>query len=246
MLQYPVLTPENVRFHYQLAGPGTRLVAWILDILLVGLLLVVTSLVHQLVQQVFGSYANAVLGVLVFTLMSGYWILFEFFAGGVTPGKRVMRLRVIGDRGLQLTLGQVVLRNLIRFVDLLPGPGGVGALCMALHPQHKRVGDIVAGTLVIREQRVAPPDRNREVSFQRDFDGAVGAEALSALSREERALLIELVFRRDRLADKVRVELFFEVAERLRELPGLEAETPMSDENLVLAVSAALLDRRLI
>jgi len=245
MLQYPVLTPENVRFHYRLAGPGTRLLAWLVDILLVGLLIVVTSLIHQLVQQVFGGYANAILGLWVFFLISGYWILFEFFGGGVTPGKRMMSLRVIGDRGLRLTFGQVVLRNLVRFVDMLPGPGGVAAISMALHPQHKRLGDIVAGTLVIRERRTRPPERIRGLASAATGGQEVSSRSLAELSREERGLLINLVFRRDKLADQVRLELFSKVAARLRDLPGLEGQDALSDENLVLAVSAALLDRGL-
>jgi uncharacterized RDD family membrane protein YckC len=210
---------------------------------LVGLLIVVISLVYQFGRQLLGGYADAVLALLVFAVMSLYWILFEFFGSGVTPGKRVMGLRVIGDRGLPLTLGQVVLRNLVRFVDLLPGPGGVAALTMALHPQHKRLGDLVAGTLVIRDSRGRPPERVRGLASAAAGGLSISARCLAGLSREERALIIDLSFRRDRLADGVRLELFGEVAERLRSLSGLDAPHELSDENLVLALSAALLDR---
>jgi uncharacterized RDD family membrane protein YckC len=243
MLEYPVITPENVRFHYRLAGPGTRLVAWLIDMVLVALAMVVISIGYALALPLLGGYANAALGLAGFLLVSGYWIAFEYFATGVTPGKRALGLRVIGDLGLPLTLGQVVLRNLVRFVDLLPGPGTVAAVTMVGHPQHKRLGDVVAGTLVIQERRRGAPEQIRGLSGGEGGGSVVSALGLAALSQAERGLIVELSFRRDRLEDSVRLGLFSEVAERLRSLPGAEVHRALSDENLVLATSAALLDR---
>lgn len=211
---------------------------------LVVLVLVVISIAYAAARPISGGYADAAFGLAVFSVLSGYWILFEFFGRGVTPGKRVLGLRVIGDRGLPLTLGQVVLRNLVRFVDLLPGPGTVAALTMVAHPQHKRLGDLVAGTLVIRERGGRAPERIRGFTAGQDGGAFISAEALARLSKSERDLIVDLVFRRDRLDDFVRLNLFAEVADRLRDLPGGELQEALSDENLVLATSAALLDRR--
>lgn len=249
MLEYPIVTPENVRFHYTLAGPGTRLLAWLVDMVLVGVLVVVVALVHQLLREVVGGYADASLALAVFFLLTGYWILLEFFWAGTTVGKRVFGLRVIGERGLRLTLGQVLLRNVLRVVDLLPGPGGVAAVFMFFHPQHRRLGDLVAGTLVIREERAPPPDRIRGLAGSRgkqrgDATSFSGSD-LARIPREEREFLIDLSLRRDRLEDAVRLELFAKVAKRLRELPSLKTDETLSDENLVLLVTAALLDRGL-
>jgi len=243
MLEYPVITPEYVRFHYRLAGPGTRLLAWLMDMVLVVLLVVVFSVAYAVARPFTGGYADAALGLATFSVLSGYWILFEYFGRGVTPGKRVLGLRVIGDQGLPLTLGQVVLRNLVRFVDLLPGPGTVAALVMVLHPQHKRLGDLVAGTLVIQQRGSRAPERVRGFTTSHGIGSLVSAEALARLSKLERDLIVDLVFRRDRLDDSVRLGLFAEVAAHLRALPGGERNASLSDENLVLATGAALLDR---
>lgn len=205
--------------------------------------LVVISIGYTLGLPLLGAYADAALGLACFALLSGYWIVFEYVGNGATPGKRVLALRVIGDRGLPLTLGQVVLRNLVRFVDLLPGPGTVAAVTMVLHPQHKRLGDVVAGTLVIQERRGRAPERIRGLAGEEDGGVPISALALAELSKDERGLIVELAFRRDRLEDSVRLGLFSEVAERLRSLPVAENHQALSNENLVLATSAALLDR---
>jgi len=210
---------------------------------LVVLVLVVFYIAYAIARPLTGGYADAALGLAAFSVLSGYWILFEFFARGVTPGKRVFGLRVIGDRGLPLTLGQVVLRNLVRFVDLLPGPGTVAALTMVAHPQHKRLGDLVAGTLVIQQRGGRAPERVRGFAAGQGSVILISAEALTSLSKLERGLIVDLVFRRDSLDDSVRLGLFAEVAEHLRSLPGGERHATLSDENLVLATSAALIDR---
>jgi uncharacterized RDD family membrane protein YckC len=244
MLDYPVLTPENVRFHHTLAGPMTRLLAWLLDLLVVIGILGVVGMIFGVAAAVFGEYATAVYGIVAFVLSTGYWIVLEHRMEGRTLGKRALGLRVVGEKGLRLTLGQVVLRNLLRLVDLLPGPGAVGALFCLLHPEHRRVGDLVAGTLVVRERRVPPPEairgavklaqRGREVKLPRDLRRRVPPA--------ERELLLDLCMRRDALDDGVRLQLFEQAAARYRDRLTLDQERELSDENLVLALTAKLFE----
>jgi uncharacterized RDD family membrane protein YckC len=244
MLDYPVLTPENVRFHHTLAGPGTRLLAWLLDLLVVMGLLGVVGIGFGIAAAIVGDYAGAVYGIVSFVLASGYWIVLEHRWDGRTLGKRALGLRVVGERGLRLTLGQVVLRNLLRLVDLLPGPAAVGALFCTLHPEHRRVGDLVAGTLVVRERRVPAPERIRGASSLalRGAAPVLPPDLRRRVPPAERELLLDLCMRRDALDDGVRLELFATAAARYRDRLGLDQGAEMSDENLILALTARLFE----
>jgi uncharacterized RDD family membrane protein YckC len=245
MLEYPIDTPENVRFHYTIAGPGTRLLAWLLDMVLVVMGFVVLAMVLGLAAAIVGDYAVAVLVVAGFILQTGYWILFETLWDGRTVGKRAFGLRVVGERGLRLTFGQVVLRNLLRLVDLLPGPGGVAALFMLFGRQHRRLGDLVAGTLVIRERRVPPPERLRGLAGERSKRGVLDlpADVTRRIPAAERELLLDLCMRRDALDESVRLKLFEDVAADVRERLELTQQAGISDEKLVLLLTAELFER---
>ena len=246
MLDYPIDTPENVRFHHTLAGPGTRFMAWLIDIVLVVLLLIVLSMIFGVAAAIVGEYATAIFALTSFALFSGYWILLELLWDGRTVGKRALGLRVIGERGLRLTFGQVVLRNLVRFVDMLPLFGGVAACFMLLGREHRRLGDLVAGTVVVRQRRVPPPARIRGLAGERRSGSAeldVGPAALRRVSPAERDLLLDLCMRRDALDDGVRHRLFAEAATRYRERLGLAQQQGVSDEKLVLLLTAALVER---
>jgi uncharacterized RDD family membrane protein YckC len=245
MLEYPVTTPENVRFHYTLAGPGSRLLAAGVDFVVVGTALFVLAVIFAFAQSIFGQYAMAVYAVVAFAVGTGYWIVLEQRWHGRTVGKRALGLRVVGERGLRLGLGQVVLRNVLRAVDMLPVLGGVGAALMLLHPEHRRLGDLVAGTLVVRERKIPPPERIRGAFGRGAAIPGFGlpADAQRRLRAEQREFLLDLCLRRDALDDGVRMRLFHETAAWLRELLGIPQPKSTSDEKLVLAVTAELWER---
>jgi len=247
MLDYPIDTPENVRFHYTIAGPGTRFAAWLIDMVLVTIAFLVLAMILGVVGVVFGeNLATAALAITAFVLWSGYWILLEAFWGGRTFGKRALGLRVVGERGLRLRFGQVVLRNLIRVVDLLPGPGGVAAIFMLAGREHRRLGDLVAGTLVIRERRVPAPERIRGLAGERRGRGPAlefPGDLVRKVPPAERDLLLDLCMRRDGLDDGVRHRLFAEVASHYRPLLALKQADGVSDEKLVLLMTAEIFER---
>ena len=240
------MTPENVRFHYTLAGPGSRLAAWLVDLSVVLLLVSLLGTVMGFAALWFGSYALAVYGVASFVLFMGYWIVLEMRWQGRTLGKRLLGLRVVGELGLPLDFSQVLLRNLLRTVDLVPGAAGVAVLFCALQRHHRRLGDLVAGTLVVRERRPPRPaailrgEGADELSACREAL-ALPADLRRRVSREEREFLLDLCRRRDGLLDSVRLPLFEEVASSYRELLGLRQPAGISDEKLVLAICAELL-----
>lgn len=147
-----VTTPERVSFQFQVAGVGTRAVAQILDLLIVfGVLIgvyIVAAAAGQAGSDVLG-YLIAVLGS--FVVIFGYFWGCEAFWSGQTFGKKVFRLRAVGDRGEPMTFFQAGIRNLVRLVDFLPYGYGVGMVVLFMNGNGKRLGDIAAGTIVVKD-----------------------------------------------------------------------------------------------
>jgi len=148
-----VATPERVSFDYQVAGLGTRAIAQVLD------LLIVTGLLAALL---FGALAlgsiteNSVIFDLIeifgsFVIIFGYFWVSEALWSGQTLGKKAFRLRAVGDRGEPLTFMQAGVRNVVRIVDFLPYGYGVGLVVMFINGKGKRLGDLAAGTLVVKD-----------------------------------------------------------------------------------------------
>lgn len=156
-----VKTPEYVSLHFQLAGLGSRATAFIIDYAILIISLIIISLfgiyLTANVEEIF-DIGDAVFSVIIFVIfiflfVSGYFILFEALGNGQTIGKRLMHIRVINDNGSQITFIGSLLRNLFRIIDMLPGFYLVGLLMIFIHPRHKRVGDLVAGTIVVYERK---------------------------------------------------------------------------------------------
>ena len=158
-----VVTPENIPLTLELAGLGSRFGALLIDILLQVLASLILLVVGALVVAVTGASLPALgealsgwliaAGVLVlFFLWFGYFILFEAVWNGQTPGKKLFGLRVVRDGGYPVNIFAVVARNLVRIADFLPGNYGIGALSVFFHAQYKRLGDLAAGTLVVKER----------------------------------------------------------------------------------------------
>jgi uncharacterized RDD family membrane protein YckC len=160
-------TPEQVELQFAVAGIGSRFVAVLLDHLIqfaifwieVLLLYVISKLFPALEHQLdnAGKWTLAIVIFLNFCLVWGYFALFEAYWHGQTPGKRVMKLRVIKDSGRQITFFEALARNLLRVVDYMPGLYLAGVITMLCNKQNKRLGDLAAGTLVVHEQREEQP-----------------------------------------------------------------------------------------
>lgn len=141
----PVATPEGVELDLRLAGPIGRACAWLID-----LLLRVTGMVAlSLVLIPLGQLGMGVWLILLFLVEWLYPVAFEVWAGGATPGKKLMGLRVVNDDGTPVSRWASVTRNLLRAVDFLPVLYGMGFVCMLLNRDFKRLGDLVAGTVVV-------------------------------------------------------------------------------------------------
>jgi len=161
-------TPEQVELQFVVAGIGSRFFAVVLDNLIVFVVFVVEFLLMLWVASsapkvdnpqidTAGKWFIAIIIFLNFCLVTGYFALFEAYWHGQTPGKRVMKLRVIKDSGRQITLFEALARNLLRIVDYMPALYVAGVITMLCNKQNKRLGDFAAGTIVVHEQREEQP-----------------------------------------------------------------------------------------
>lgn len=243
-----VRTPEGVVFAWPLAGPVARFLAVAID---TAVILAAGGLGSRLlvgVAPLLADAATALTILLYFALWMGYGILLEGWNRGQTLGKRALGLRVIDIDGLRLGLGQVVVRNLLRAVDLLPGLYGVGGAACLLSPLGQRLGDIAAGTLVVRTRRTRAPDLTQAAapSFNtlREHPALV-ARLRRNVSAREAAIALDAVLRRDRLEPRARVALFRDIATHLRGVARFPeaAVAALPDEQLVRAVVDVLFTR---
>jgi len=150
-----ISTPERVAFQYEIAGIGSRFLAQIVDSLIITVVLIAITVLAGALGGIFnsGDLALLVEVILGFILLAGYFLISEAVSNGQTLGKRSMRLRVVGDHGEPLTLGQATIRNLVRIVDFLPLFYGIGMLTLFINGRGKRLGDFAAGTLVVRDKQ---------------------------------------------------------------------------------------------
>ena len=154
--KFAVETPEHVRLDYVLADVGSRAAALALDFGIIVVSGIVISLIGARVGDLSDIladwFAGPMLYVLVLLSFWGYFILFEALWGGRTPGKRAVGIRVVHTGGEPLSFHGSVLRNLIRLVDLQPAVTGmVGAVSILVNKRAQRLGDLVAGTVVVRD-----------------------------------------------------------------------------------------------
>lgn len=170
-----VETPELVVLTYSLAGIGSRVVAAAVDLLICFAAMALLALATVLLEiplrfrggfEQSGTWLLAFLVLAQFALLWGYYVLFEGLRDGQTPGKRIYRLRVVREGGYSVTFGVSALRNLVRVLDLQPGfLYLVGLGSMLATKRNRRLGDLVAGTIVVREEvRTLPsiaPTRSR-------------------------------------------------------------------------------------
>src|SRR5204863_5097767 len=160
-------TPERVPLHFALASIGNRFIACAIDhaiqiVALIGLILLFYIIVSfaNLGDRISSApkWVIALLIILMFLLMSGYFAFFEWLWRGQTPGKRWMKLRVIREDGRPISFFEAVVRNLLRLVDFLVPPFySIGLISVFATERDQRVGDLVAGTVVVREREAEAP-----------------------------------------------------------------------------------------
>ncbi|HEU5287907.1 MAG TPA: RDD family protein [Candidatus Limnocylindria bacterium] len=234
-----VETSDHVVLRYDLAGGGNRGFAAIVDFVIATLVLAgalwgfttLAAATRGAIGQFFG-----VLVLVAFAIAWSYFVLLEWLWQGQTVGKRMYGLRVIRDDGAPAGFIAVLIRNLLRIVDFLPALYGLGLLMVIVTPRSQRLGDMAAGTYVVR----APRPQLDYFSLRTMTPVAEGASVETrALPGEAQRLVREFVAREARLATADRTRLARQIAERVRPY-AREAATIEDDVEFLRAVARSL------
>ena len=230
-----IATPEGVELELTLAGAGSRFVSALADLGIQIAILLAAGVAHSRLANV----GAALLTLVSFAVVTTYDVLFEVLASGRTPGKRMNRLRVVRSGGEPVRFVTSAIRNALRAIDFLPFAYVIGAVTILATRNNQRLGDIAAGTLVVRERRAAT------------IAGSV-AEATpppvtvswdtSAVTADETAAVRRFLERRWEIDLSARRELARTFASRLR--PKVAGAPPgVGDEEFLTLLVAAKTSR---
>jgi len=202
-----IATPEGVELQLSLAGLGSRVIAGSIDLVIK--VAVILALLFVLPS---GGAGVAVFTAVAFVFYLGYDVAFEVLGGGRTLGKRATGLRVVADDGSPVGLRRSLIRNLVRILD---GPGTgylIGIVSILVTPRSQRLGDLAAGTYVVRERHAA----DRATAAERLGPAPEGAFDVSAVTAEELVAVRRFLERRTSLDDGARLALAARLADGLR------------------------------
>jgi uncharacterized RDD family membrane protein YckC len=214
-----IRTPEGIVFSQSLAGPVTRFLAWLIDLLSVAVLVSALGSVLTLVGALSADLAGAAVTLSYFAISMGYGIILEWAWRGQTIGKKLFHLRVVDAEGMRLQFDQIVTRNLLRSVDMLPAFYFVGGTACWLSRKCQRLGDVAANTIVIRTPEIPEPDLDQLLAGKfnslRHYPHLV-ARLRQRVSPAEASTALQALIRRDEFEPAARVELFEELADHFR------------------------------
>lgn len=254
-----IQTPEGVAFQLPLASPISRCLALMIDL---GVMLAIALLVNSIARlfaaffysipvigEVLMDFGNGLMILFFFMLIMLYSTILEWLWKGKTVGKSLIKLRVVDEQGLNLTLGQIMIRNLFRFVDILPSAFYfIGGMSCLLTKRCQRLGDIAAGTIVIRELAIKQPELGELLDqIDNSFAGLPHLEARLRQNTTPEAgrIALDAILRRNELGDRERLKVFAEIANHFREAVEFPEEITigLSDEQYVRNVVDSLFRR---
>jgi len=222
-------TPEMVLVSYTIAGVGSRVAAAVIDMLICIVAFIAVAVAAsfadskadsgKMTTSISAAWVIAIMFLVQFSILWGYYVLFEGLRDGQTPGKKAMRLRVVMDAGYSISFSASAVRNIIRLLDMQPGIfGGVGVISIAASRSGKRIGDMIAGTMVVKEQPISivVPARSEDQEAR-----LARTKPTSVLSETELDVLTRFVDRRNAIASADRARLAAQLATRFRNrVPG--------------------------
>ena len=226
---------------YELAGLGSRFLAVMLDglaqaAIAIALLIAFVSSAPLLARIVpvggknIEAWAIGIAVALFFLIFFGWFIIFETWWSGRTPGKRALGLRVVRDGGFPIDAGAAVIRNLVRIVELALGFYALSAISALISRENKRLGDFAAGTIVVRDRADVVPDLDAYLSRPARLD--------TGLAESDRVLIERFLARRPTLDPSARTRLAARIADHVR--PQLRAAYPhLDDESLLEFLAGA-------
>ena len=214
-------TPERVPLHFALASIGNRFLACAIDhtIQLLALILIgiasATLASFSVIEQTISSapkWVYAVMIILLFLVFAGYFTFFEWIWSGQTPGKRWLKLRVIREDGRPITFWEASVRNLLRPLDMSPaGSYSIGLIAVFASTRDQRIGDMVGGTVVVREREAEAPEFAKvfatpvsDPALRRSFKPVDFTASLNSLTESEIEVVETFLRRRWDLAEMPR------------------------------------------
>ncbi len=239
-----IRTPENIELSYALAGPGSRGAAYVVD------LFIMTAVAQVLLNVIMAAFVlllstfkvdsqlwvSAIVTLVAFSLYNGYFMVLEWLMNGQTPGKRLLHIRVIKQGGYALRLFDTVLRNLLRVIDFLPLFYGVGLTSILFTRDSQRLGDLVAGTLVVYQEHVVTESLLPDLAAAVDSEPPLPAEHVAAIPDDLISLAAEFLRSRIELAPRARQEVAAELVNLISEISGLEPRPTEGTESFLAAV----------
>ena len=244
-----VRTPEGIVFSYQLAGPIARCMAWGIDLVVITAIALGVNRLCQLLYAISEDLAAGISIVGYFVVSIGYGVAAEWALRGQTIGKRILRLRVMDASGLRLQFHQILMRNLLRFADMLPACYLVGGIACLISRRAQRLGDLAAGTIVVHNPKYAEPNLDKLLAGKfnslRQYPH-LEARLRQRASAEDARLALQALVRRDELEPVARVHFFAELAEHFKALVAFppEAVEAMPDEQYIHNVADILFRTR--
>lgn len=250
--QWRIQTPEHVGVQYKLAGLGSRGAALMVDMLLITLLQIGLAALYLFTDKTLpdmlldrSNFFYAMVILAIFIINWGYFYLFELLAGGKTIGKMLLHIRVVDEKGGSPTGLAILIRNLVRIIDMLPFYYLLGMVMVFVHPQHKRLGDLVGGTIVVHERQKKKKSKKYKKTWFTEVVESRGLTPLPAdevsfrhFSKREWDLLKTYMERFPTLSEQDHLYVTREVASIL--LPALKIEyadkSILEHENMILRI----------
>ena len=230
-----IRTPEGVEFSIPLAGPVVRCMAVIIDILCVMVVISVATQLMKMTEVISPDISLALLVLVQFAAQMAYGIACEWLWRGQTVGKRLFKLRVVDEQGLRLEFPQIVIRNLLRWVDALPLFYAVGGAVCFFSKRCQRLGDIAANTVVVQIRTLSEPDFDQLALSK--FNSLRGHGHLVARLRQKVSprlarIALDALLRRDAFNPDARLALFAELAAHFKEIVAFppDAVEMLTDE----------------
>ena len=233
------VTPEAVRLHADVAGLGSRTIALMVDAL-IQLVVLVPLLIGFFADGLAGTTETIALSLVLFAILWLYFPLFEWLRSGQTPGKQVQGIRVVRTSGEPAGFAPVMIRNLVRIVEVSALPF-IAVIAMFSTARSQRLGDLAAGTMVIRDRRVPAP----QLLAMTAPDPGTPSLDTSRLTEREYSVLRTFLTRRSGLEPAARQRLAASLAATLRRQLGgeLPASGGLLDEDLITAAVSSYRSR---
>ncbi|MEL4897849.1 RDD family protein [Crocosphaera sp. Alani8] len=244
--QFKIETPESIELEFTLAGVGNRIYASVIDWIVLGFILIVLlsisalfffnvpilATIFSIQEDQVGLWILAIQFFVIFATYVGYFVIFETLWQGETPGKRFVKIRVIQDNGRPITLQQATLRALLRPIDEL---FFLGLFFIIFGQQEKRIGDWVAGTIIIQQKQ---GKKGTDLAFSQEAETLAKYlqtnTDLSQLSPEDFATIRRYLQRREQMFTESRVELARKLAYQVKDIINLQEIPEKTTTNLFL------------